>query len=260
MKRAPILPSPAIASTTSPLRRLLANSLLYVVPVSLLVVVSAAGVGELARQSIGYIGQCLLALIGLLLALLPFLPQHLPLERFGAANAVTLVRAGITALMVGWLGRGTLSTEVSWLIVVLATLAVLLDGVDGWLARRYGLASAFGARFDMEIDAFSILVMAALVYQSDKAGAWVILSGALRYGFVALGPIFPCLRRPLPPNKRRQTICVIQIIALIICLAPLVAPPWSVVLAGLALSLLSMSFAVDVAWLVGHSSVEKNGQ
>lgn len=140
-------------------------------------VVLAAGIAALGRQPVGYIGQCLLVLIGLLLALLSFLPQHLPLERFGEANAVTLVRAGLAALMAGWLGRGALSMEISWLIVVLAVLALLLDGVDGWLARRHALASTFGARFDMEIDAFSILIMAILVYQSGKAGAWVILSG-----------------------------------------------------------------------------------
>ena len=34
-------------------------------------------------------------------------------------------------------------------------VALSLDGVDGWLARREGLVSAFGARFDMEVDALS---------------------------------------------------------------------------------------------------------
>jgi phosphatidylglycerophosphate synthase len=38
-----------------------------------------------------------------------------------------------------------------------------LDGLDGWLARRFGLASAYGARFDMEVDGFLILVLALLV-------------------------------------------------------------------------------------------------
>lgn len=217
--------------------------------------VLAAGVAALNRQPLGYIAQCLLVFIGLLSALLPFLPQHLPLERFGEANAVTLVRAGIAAVMAGWVGRGVLLTETSWLIAILAVVALLLDGVDGWLARRHGLASTFGARFDMEIDAFSILVMAVLVYQSGKAGIWVILSGALRYGFVALGHIFPCLQQPLPPRKRRQTLCVVQTIALIVCLTPLVVPPWSIMLASSALGLLSVSFAIDIAWLIRHCSI-----
>lgn len=50
----------------------------------------------------------------------------------------------------------------------------------------------------MEIDAFLILTLAVLVWQSGKTGGWVLLSGALRYGFVALGQVLPWLRQPLP--------------------------------------------------------------
>ena len=39
------------------------------------------------------------------------------------------------------------------------------------------MASAFGARFDMETDALLLLVLAALAWQFDKAGAWVLASG-----------------------------------------------------------------------------------
>lgn len=248
-----ILPDRAIAWITVPRRRLLASTLRSVVTVSLGLIVLAVGISKLTQQPPGYIGQSLLVFIGLLLALLPFLHHHLPLERFGEANGVTLLRAGLAALMAGWLGQGSLADEISWLIVFLATLAILLDGVDGWLARRSGMASAFGARFDMEIDAFSILVMAALVYQSGKAGAWVILSGALRYIFVVVGHILPYLRQPLPPRKRRQTICVIQTVALVICLVPWVTPPWSILWASLALGLLSVSFAIDIVWLMRSS-------
>ena len=44
-----------------------------------------------------------------------------------------------------------------------------LDGVDGWLARRRGMSSAFGARFDMEIDALLVQVLAILVWRYGKA-------------------------------------------------------------------------------------------
>ena len=37
--------------------------------------------------------------------------------------------------------------------------ALALDGVDGQVARRTGTASELGARFDMEVDAFLILVL-----------------------------------------------------------------------------------------------------
>ena len=44
-------------------------------------------------------------------------------------------------------------------IVVLSTLALVLDVVDGWVARRTRTSTAFGARFDGEVDAFLILVL-----------------------------------------------------------------------------------------------------
>ena len=88
----------------------------------------------------------------------------------------------------------------------LASLGLILDGIDGRLARRHGLESPFGARFDMEVDAFFILVLAALVYQTDKAGGWVLLSGVLRYGFVAFSLVLPWLNRPLPPRPKRQAL------------------------------------------------------
>src|SRR5437867_3690361 len=70
-------------------------------------------------------------------------------------------------------------------------IVTLLDGVDGWLARRTHMASTFGERFDMETDALLILVLSVLAWQYDKAGAWLVLAGLLRYLFVAAGWLLP---------------------------------------------------------------------
>jgi phosphatidylglycerophosphate synthase len=132
-------------------------------------------------------------------------------------------------------------------------LATALDGVDGWLARRQRIASEFGARFDMEIDALLILVLAVLVAQFEKAGVWVVLSGLLRYLFVGAGSHWPWLQAPLMPSRRRQTICVIQILALTFAILPPVAPPLSTMLAAAALGSLAYSFLVDTVWLWRHA-------
>ena len=112
------------------------------------------------------------------------------------------------------------------------------------------MASRFGARFDMEIDALLILALAILTWQHGKAGPWVVLSGLLRYLFVAAGWLLPRMRRPLPDSRRRQTICVIQVVALIVGLEPFVAPVVSEPIAGAALLTLIYSFAVDTRWLL----------
>lgn len=169
--------------------------------------------------------------------------------RFGPANTVTLFRAVLVALTAGALGQPDGAAGM-WPIVAFASAALLLDGVDGWLARRGNCASAFGARFDQETDALLILVLSLLVLQTGKAGAWVLAAGLMRYAFVAAAHVSPRLARALPPSRRRQTICVVQVVALILCLAPVVTPPVSTALAAASVLLLALSFAVDIRWLL----------
>jgi phosphatidylglycerophosphate synthase len=112
----------------------------------------------------------------------------------GPANRVTLVRSFLVA------GVAVLSVvDVDGrvpVLVTLASVALVLDGVDGWVARRTGTVSAFGARFDMEVDAFLILVLS--LYVARDAGWWVLLIGAARYLFVAAGWALPWLRGTAP--------------------------------------------------------------
>lgn len=155
--------------------------------------------------------------------------------------------AGISVALVEPRASATL-----WAAVAAALFVTLLDGVDGWIARRTGTATTFGARFDMEVDAALILVLSGLAWRYDKTGAWVILSGLLRYLFVLAGSQWPWLQRPLPPSRRRQTICVVQVVALIMTVVPIVTPPLSVAIAAVALAALCVSFAIDVVWLWGR--------
>jgi phosphatidylglycerophosphate synthase len=185
--------------------------------------------------------------------LLLWLAAHrLALPAFGAANAVTLIRAVLVLLLTALLGVAATS-PLGWLLVALSLVAAVLDGVDGALARGRGERSEFGARFDMETDALLILVLAALAWQHGKAGVWILAAGLLRYLFVAAGYVTPWLGAALPPSRRRQAVCVVQIATLIGALVPVVAPPWSVALALTGLVALIASFGVDVVWLARHA-------
>ena len=191
---------------------------------------------------------CLLGLTLLLLAL----PAHLPQRRFGAANQTTMLRAALVALLLGLVGEAS-SAPLAWSAVAIALLAAALDAVDGRLARRQKTASAFGARFDMETDALLILALSLLAWQLDKSGVWVLLGGVMRYLFVVAGQGLRWLRRPLPPSRRRQTVCVLQVVSLILCIMPVLASPWSDMIAAAGLLLLSWSFLVDILWLARHN-------
>jgi phosphatidylglycerophosphate synthase len=173
---------------------------------------------------------------------------HHPFEQFGPANLITTARAVLVVLIAALLGE-------SGRPVVAATAAAAglgataLDGVDGWLARRTAMASTFGARFDMEIDALLVQVLAILAWRYGKAGAWVLLSGLMRYGFLAAGQLWPWLRRPLEPTRRARVICVVQIAALLVAIWPAVTPPLSTTIAALGLTFLCYSFTADTSRL-----------
>ena len=167
----------------------------------------------------------------------------------GAANRVTLARAVLVALVAGALATPEWARAHAVLVAAVAGGALLLDGVDGWVARRWRCESAFGARFDMELDAFLILVLSALLFMLDKAGAWVLAIGAMRYVFVGAMLRWSWLDRPLPPSPRRKWVCVWQVASLLLCLLPVVSAAVAGVLLALALVLLAWSFAVDVRGL-----------
>ena len=169
---------------------------------------------------------------------------------FGIANQVTLLRAGLVCLASGALLAGGSSSASEWSLVVLVAAALSLDAADGWLARRLRLASGFGARFDLEIDAWLILVLALLVWQSGRVGPWVVAIGLLRYVFVLASWYLPALRGLLPPSRRRQVVCVQQSVTLLVCLLPPVGNLFANVAAGLALLALLASFASDIIYLV----------
>ncbi len=179
---------------------------------------------------------------------------HHPHPRFGTANVITLTRLLLTCLFGGLAvemmrADAVLTEWAAWFFFVVASLALVLDGFDGYAARREGLASAFGGRFDMEVDALQILLLSVTAAALHKAGPWVLIGGALRYLYEIAGMLWPPLTRPLPPSWRRKVISVIQGSTLAALLAPIIQPPLSVVAAFLALLLLIYSFAVDVFWL-----------
>ncbi len=178
------------------------------------------------------------------------LHHHLPWRSLGLANHITLARAVLVALLAGMIGNDSNPSVYGWLIAVVVTVDLALDGIDGWIARRNGTESPFGARFDLEVDALLILVLAVLVFQADKAGAWVLLAGGLRYIFVGAGWIIPLLRTPLPHSRRRQAVCVIQTAGLGLCLTPAVTVQNAQALAAGTLGLLTLSFGKDILWLI----------
>jgi phosphatidylglycerophosphate synthase len=182
-----------------------------------------------------------------------------PFSRLGPANQITIVRAMLVGLTAALLGEPATSALASAAIVAAAVTSVL-DGVDGWVARRSGMASRFGARFDVETDALLIMALAGLVWYHEKAGAWVLLCGLMRYAFVAGGWLLPWLAGPLTPTRRGRVVAVSQVVGLTVALLPVVTPPASALVALATLAALIWSFAIDVGRLWRQRAGESEGR
>ena len=133
------------------------------------------------------------------------------------------------------------------LLVSLAAVALVLDAVDGWVARRTRTTATLGARFDGEVDAFLILVLS--VYVARSAGAWVLAIGAARYAFLVAGWLLPWMRAPLPPRYWRKVVAATQGIVLTVAAADVLPPALTRAALVGALALLAESFGRDVWWL-----------
>jgi|tagenome__1003787_1003787.scaffolds.fasta_scaffold20982873_4 hypothetical protein len=172
--------------------------------------------------------------------------SHYRSEGLTPADWVTLARATLVACIAALVAESLQHTVPAALLVSLSVIALTLDAVDGWVARRTR-SGALGAHFDAEVDAFLILILSAYLVRS--AGAWVLAIGAARYAFLAAGWALPWMREPLPARPWRKVVCATQGIVLTTAAADVLPP--AVTRAALvgSLILLAESFGHDVWWL-----------
>jgi phosphatidylglycerophosphate synthase len=169
-------------------------------------------------------------------------------ERFGPADWVTLVRAVLTCAVAALTVTSFVSPRAPvTALAATACVALLLDWVDGQVARRTRTASEFGAAFDMEVDAFLVLVLS--VFVARWAGPWVLLAGSARYLLLVAARWRPWLRASMPERYWAKVVAATQGIVLAVAAADVLPRP--LVLGALvgALVLLAVSFGHQVWWL-----------
>jgi phosphatidylglycerophosphate synthase len=167
------------------------------------------------------------------------------------ADRVTLTRAvlacGVAALTVDAAAGGVEPVPV---LVVLASVALSLDAVDGWVARRTGTVSALGARFDMETDAFLILVLSVLV--ARDLGWWVLGIGLARYVLLAVGVATrwaSWLQGQVAARRWRKIVAAYQGVVLTAATAQVLPDAVATAAVAAGMLLLVVSFGTEVATL-----------
>ena len=163
------------------------------------------------------------------------------------ADWVTLTRALLAAGVAGLVAESLVRPVPVTALVTLSAIALVLDAVDGQVARLTGTATPLGGRLDGEVDAFLILLLSIAV--SEAYGSWVLLIGAARYVLLLAGWIIPWLAAPLPPRFWRKVVAAVQGIVLTVAVSGQVSRLAGMLAVCAALLLLAESFGRDVIWL-----------
>ena len=163
------------------------------------------------------------------------------------ASWVTLARATLAVGVAALAADSFIHDTPVALLVTLAAVALGLDLVDGWVARRTGMETELGARFDGEVDAF--LILALSVYVAPVYGAWVLAIGAARYLFLAGEWLLPWMRAPLPPRRWRKLVAAAQGVVLTVVASDVLPRALAQVLLLAALALLTASMGQCTWWL-----------
>lgn len=217
--------------------------------------------GWLAHTALGFPSAALGVAASIFVLFMGFisfwLPEHAPRTSLGTANRITIYRAALVAnLAAASVYPSLIASQGVVLTAVMAT-AFALDGVDGWIARRFDQASRFGARLDQELDALFTLVLAFTLFRMEVAGAWILIAGAWHYFYQGLRSSFSTFRIALPFSHRRRIICGVAVGSLIVASSPFLSPGSAETLALAAVLLLSISFLIDIVRQLRRESPAK---
>jgi len=171
---------------------------------------------------------------------------HTPSGAFGWANGVTALRFALASSI------GLVPASVPLWVLGLTVLVVFaLDGLDGWVAKRRGESSEFGAYFDMETDAYFVLLAGIVLVQRGRYGAWVLVVGLLRYVYVLTLTLVPARGGEQPRSSFGRHAFTSLMLGL--SLGMVLGEPFGTVATALGCGLVTASFVRSFYWSYGRA-------
>ncbi len=176
--------------------------------------------------------------------------------RIGSANRLTLIRGLFIGLMAGFVFSGPFgqypdAAAWTWWPGCLYLLAALLDGLDGYWARRYGSPTRLGQALDLHTDALGMLVACIVAVSAQRLPPYYLLAGVAFYVF-RFGLWYRRRQgywnRPAGPRTFARLVAGVQMGFVGIAMLPLFAYNVIHALAPLFLTPLIMGFVWD--WMI----------
>lgn len=143
----------------------------------------------------------------------------------------------------------TVNGQTSWLAVVLMSLILASDGLDGWVARRWHYSSEHGAVLDMEVDHMITSLLVAISVLLIGISSWFLLLNLWRPLYLLLTSSTRAQKRFHSSKAsilRAKVICVVSLILLIVNISPLFSLAQKNIFSLINFTLISYSFTVDL--------------
>ena len=118
-----------------------------------------------------------------------------PLQKKHLANFITCSRSCLNTIMLCMLSLNYINQShylgsEAFIVWITVMCFLLLDGVDGQIARRFNIQSSYGAYLDVEADSLFTLFMCLLFVVNYQFSAVLMVIGVLRYIVVVLREVF----------------------------------------------------------------------
>ncbi|MCF8236665.1 MAG: CDP-alcohol phosphatidyltransferase family protein [Saprospiraceae bacterium] len=103
-------------------------------------------------------------------------------------------------------------------LAVLLWCAAILDGVDGWVARKMKGETIFGGFFDEESDALFVFVACFLIWKTEMGGWWILTAGWIRYVVILVKHNYPPAKEVALRMPWARTLAGLSFVFLPLCL------------------------------------------
>jgi len=176
-------------------------------------------------------------------------------EIFSLASKVTFMRLNISLMMLTAVIHSSMNLTIfdifysERMIVILGMIALLLDGLDGFIARKYDHVTKFGEKIDQESDNFLMLVLSISLYLNREIGAYIFLIPLYRYLFIFFMSKYDWLKTELPISQFRKFACAVTTLFMVVAQDVYFDPENTLFLVILSLFIITFSFAKDIIWL-----------
>ena len=173
---------------------------------------------------------------------------------FGVANALTLLRGGLYAVVAGFVVVPA-TTTLTWVPAACYGVGVVLDKLDGVVARTLGEETDLGERLDMAVDTFGFVVAPLVAVLWGRLPVWYLAISAARY--VYLAGIHYRRRRGRPTYDRPDSdlgkyLAGVQMVFITVALVPAVPSGLVFAIAPIVLAPSLAVFARDFLYVSGR--------